>query len=504
MSEIKYVCISDLHLGQEQSLFANLRNNAAGGVEQDYGTPGECLNKFIECLKDLKSTLWLHSERPILVLNGDLLELALCKLHNSLKIFQCFLKGITDAELFRKIVYIPGNHDHHLWEMTREDQYFDFLMRNEEAGLPQQWHTTKMFAKRANPLIPGDKGDPVVVNHLLDGLIKRSRLTNPIDIEIRYPNFGVLNDDQSKCVIFHHGHFVECIYTLITDVNDWIFPGRGVPRHVWNLETENFAWIDFVWSALGQGNPELEVVYDKRLNEKKIKEVFARISSGIVQEFRPGFLQGLKAEGIKESVSLLYHWLCGLEKSEEVYLSDRSTGLLRKYLEISLAMQIRYDLICLKQNVNDLREQEYTPEKLGEMIEELPNTTFVFGHTHKPFCGHYRSSAYSYGNGFDVYNTGGWVVEDYEKEPCHGAAVALVNDQLDTVLLNIYNEEHNNSFFLESTKFVSEATSGFLNEMKAKLNRRLAETPWTDLAKDIEAEMAIRKQNLLKRVSSPL
>ena len=33
-----------------------------------------------------------------------------------------------------------------------------------------------------------------------------------------------------------------------------LFPGSRIPPEIWNLEAENFAWIDFFWSTLGRSS----------------------------------------------------------------------------------------------------------------------------------------------------------------------------------------------------------------------------------------------------------
>ena len=40
----------------------------------------------------------------------------------------------------------------------------------------------------------------------------------------------------------------------------------------------------------------------------------------------------------------------------------------------------------------------------------------------------------------NVYNTGGWVVESVDPEPLHGGAMVLVDENLNTVSLRMYNE----------------------------------------------------------------
>ena len=53
------------------------------------------------------------------------MELALANDNVAAMVFWRFLDFAMEAgyELFGNIIYIPGNHDHHLWESARETQY---------------------------------------------------------------------------------------------------------------------------------------------------------------------------------------------------------------------------------------------------------------------------------------------------------------------------------------------------------------------------------------------
>src|SRR6266581_1090753 len=101
-----------------------------------------------------------------------------------------------------EIVYIPGNHDHHLWETARETQYANFLKKNPGLqNLPVPWHTTNIF-----------EGD-VVPAFFLDTVIQRHEAMKDISVRTVYPNFG-LKDGRGKAVVFSHGHLIESIYLL--------------------------------------------------------------------------------------------------------------------------------------------------------------------------------------------------------------------------------------------------------------------------------------------------
>ena len=126
MSRICAVCLSDLHLGSESSVLTAVDPNT---LETDIQQKSAVLVSLVECLKEI---LCDHSgaKKPSLVLAGDVLELALATTNIAASVFTQFLELLLeDGELpvDRTIVYVPGNHDHRLWETARERQYASYV-----------------------------------------------------------------------------------------------------------------------------------------------------------------------------------------------------------------------------------------------------------------------------------------------------------------------------------------------------------------------------------------
>ena len=114
MPNIRYICISDLHLGADNSLLTQL-GSKPGSVNP--GRPSEVLEGLAKCLKELVR----HNERarkPTLILNGDALELALAEDNIALMAFDRFIELMFpvngDWLIDPSIIFNPGNHDHHL------------------------------------------------------------------------------------------------------------------------------------------------------------------------------------------------------------------------------------------------------------------------------------------------------------------------------------------------------------------------------------------------------
>ena len=175
-----------------------------------------------------------------MILNGDILELALTTDSAAAMDFERFIELIAPDEgrkLFDRIVCCrattiitygrrPGN------------PVAEYLKAKVAWGEPIKipWHSTYLFNK-------------TVPSYFLNRVVQRWPILKDLTIETAYPNFGLLSPDGRRGVIFHHGHFIESIYLLMSTLKTMLFPDRPMPREAWDLEAENFAWIDFFWSA---------------------------------------------------------------------------------------------------------------------------------------------------------------------------------------------------------------------------------------------------------------
>lgn len=109
------------------------------------------------------------------------------------------------------------------------------------------------------------------------------------NIYTAYPNFGLIRGDRA--VIFHHGHFVESIYHLMTTLENMIFPSqRKAPLTVDDMEAENFAWIDFFWSTLGRSGEvghDMKIIYDKMLDEVQLRKLIKNLANSLAKKSLP-------------------------------------------------------------------------------------------------------------------------------------------------------------------------------------------------------------------------
>jgi hypothetical protein len=473
MSDIRYVCISDMHLGEEDSLLTNLKT---ASTNADPTSPSPVMTWLVECLRDLIS----HNaglNKPTLILNGDILELALTTDNQAMMVFERFIELIMPAgkELFESIIYIPGNHDHHLWELARETQYITYLKDFKPGSLlPIPWHTTNMFFQDLANLVP---------SYSLTGIVRRYPHLGAFNVRTAYPNFALLNENTGRCVIFHHGHFAESLYHLMTTLANLIFPERTHPQDIWDIEAENFAWIDFFWSTMGRSGDvgeDVELIYEKLQDKEQLKKLLSSLAEGLAKEYDlPGWGDKMETMIAKSAFNLLADHFYGTERkrTDRPLSGDAEKGLWA-YMNRPLKAQIM-------------------TERKGNMP---PDVTFVFGHTHKPFAEDMNFKGYP--EWVNVYNTGGWVVETVDSEPLHGAAIVVVDEDLNAVFLKMYSE---NEYPGAYTVSVHEAghTGQPSNPLYQNLNALVnpSASPWKDFSEASAQAVRIRAQNLRARIN---
>jgi len=424
MNEIRYVCLSDMHLGEEDSLLTEVNGNNVDPLKAS-----AVMVHLAECLRELISKNE-GPEKPILILNGDILELALSEYNTSAMIFERFMELVMakGRELFDKIIYIPGNHDHHLWEMARETQYVEYIYRHPNIHLDLPWHKTEMFLLEGKE---NDSDENQVTSYFLDRILKRHakldieddyKLRDNILIKIAYPNLGLLSESKEKCVVIHHGHFVESKYYIMSKLKaDLLNIDCDMPSDVQLIESENFAWIDFLWSALGRSGEVgalTETLYEHMLDEGQMNIFISKVAKNLSKKYDLiGWHDLMEEKILKSALEFVFSRISGGERSlKDMPLGQQTEKGMAQYL-----MAVRNQII---------NERQGAP---------LPSEmAFVFGHTHKPFLEEFNIEGFRMP--VAVYNTGGWVVDKVKREDVFGGAVLLMDENLDACLLEMYRE----------------------------------------------------------------
>jgi hypothetical protein len=410
MPDIRYVCLSDLHLGADNSILTGIK---PGSIDIETATPDPVLSQFVACLRALIAQN-SGPAKPRLILNGDILEMALADTNQAAMVFERFIELIFppggEALFDPHMLYIPGNHDHHIWESARETQYINFISTI-PAGAPLEppWHATKMVSP---DLVP---------EHFLTTLLRRHPNLQNATVEVAYPNYAMFSDDGNQCLIITHGHYVESIYSLMSTLNTMIFPDRKRPKVIWEVEAENFAWLDFFWSTMGRSGDvgrDIGLLYDKLQDKQQVEKLIENFAGSLVKKYNHlKWADGIETKGLAWILDLTLGRVAGLERHKpEAFLSDDAQQGLEWYMQEPLLEQLQ------------LENKQRVPA----------NITLFFGHTHKPFEQEMRFVGYP--QPLKVYNSGGWVVDHTQPTPIFGAAALLVDETLQTTSLRLYNQ----------------------------------------------------------------
>lgn len=415
MPDIRYVCMSDLHFGAQNSLLTNL-----SGIDADPMSPSPTLTDLVDCLEALTGCNEDGSAKPVLILNGDAVDFALSSDEVAVMAFEQFVRlAFAERDLFSHTLhYLPGNHDHHMWETAHETQYAAYISRR-AAGekLAPPWHSTPMFPS----LDEATRRARTVEAEMLQTVIRRFPGLGDVHVEVHYPSFGILSG-SGRAAVFNHGHYIDSIYRLMSRLKADLFPASLPAQTPWGLESENFAWIDFFWSTLGRSGDwgaDVTILYDM-LQDGRAVEVLAN-------NLATGALAGPK---LRKIPSFLRRWLASKVAEEAggriAALERHAPGIgpLSTAGQLGLATYLEGPL---------LRQFEIErPEGIPEHI------SFVFGHTHKPYEAQQPFAGYP--RPLDVYNTGGWVVDSLQSDVAQGGAVVVFDDELNSASLQLFNQ----------------------------------------------------------------
>ena len=472
MADIRYVCISDTHFGEEDSVLTNLRT-ASRAV--DPTTPSPVMRDLVACLRDLLSHNTKRA-KPTLILNGDIFELGLAGMHQALMVFEQFLALALPARgaLFDRVVFVPGNHDHHFWEVAREHQYAQHIQRLKPTEpLPAPWHCTNALT--------GTVQAPLL-NQLLQARLPHLK-TKGFEVEVAYPNFALRTKNGRRLAVFHHGHFIEPIYRVMSTLLAFVFPDHPEPQMPWDVEEENSAWIDFMWSTLGcsgRVGSDIERIYEKIGDADQRAHLIERTAATLAAKHDlPGWGDRMEAGIVRGALNAVFDSIGALERRDDSPgLSKASDRGLKWYTEGPLRRQLEAELAGV------------TPVE----------ATMIFGHTHKPFSKDMQFRGFP--DQVNTYNTGGWVVESGKATPTHGGAVVLLDEDLDAVSLRMYNEHPDPSQYavrVEQARHDGEPATAFFTRVNAAVNP--SSPPWTTFSDSVARAVSVRAEHLRARIN---
>jgi hypothetical protein len=294
-----------------------------------------------------------------------------------------------------------------------------------------------------------------------------------VTIRVCYPAFAERHETEDRCIVFCHGHYVESMYSLMSHLASVIFPDQKAPMTLEDLETENYAWVDFFWSTLGRSGKvgkDIDQIYDKLQDSKAVDKLLDHIAGSYVQQQKSFLRRWIERKGLTFILRKTVGRLAAKERNEpEVVLSPDATTGLTRLMEVQLYHQLRQ-----------------------ELDNRIPShVSFLFGHTHKPFQRRMPFNGFS--SPVDVYNSGGWVVDTLADQPLHGGAVLLADENFEVVMLRMYQEGD----FVPKLQALP-PQNGYGTPFFDHLNRTIStkEGAWSRFSDAAREGVRIRHQNL--------
>jgi Calcineurin-like phosphoesterase len=470
MADIRFVIMSDLHFGAENSLMTSLTETtptaSSTGFTPDRSTASPVLEGLLTCLGHLTEG---QATPATLVLAGDVLDLALSPDAESATVFCQFARLAFGGPrpLFAPVVYyLPGNHDHHMWEVARESAYVEYLLAcsNLEA-LRDPLHVTGLRPDDELPHVP---------SRWMNALLHREVPTAGAEVRVIYPNMALQRPGTDRTVVVSHGHFTESIYSLMSQLKDILFPNQRLGRFddikLW--EAENFAWIDFLWGTLGRSGQvgfDLGFVYADLSSVEALDGLVANITAALLAKGKgPSFVHPIESRIIN---GIFRHEANRVARSERgtpgITLTPKGKAGLRTYLEGPVCSQVK------------------------EELQQVPgDLSFVYGHTHKPFVERWTLTGFP--GLVDIRNTGGWVVDTASPDPAQGGVVVLVDDDLDVTSLQFYRQSSGSSLLpVQVLEGPAGAPVGpFCAELTARIDP--AKEPWASFTASVSTLAAQR------------
>ncbi len=406
---LKYICISDLHAGALTSLltdrsrpFAKFDPNKISPITRAFAS---ALGPFVE-----QARKGGH-DAPQLILLGDTLELQFATRAEATSNALGFLKALS-PHVSPNVIATAGNHDHALWTDARLALHATAFEAN-----PKDTEY-----REATPAFKEDLG---AESRLLNALLRKSGFGK---CDLRYPNIGFSN--EKRAVLLHHGHFSEDPYWLMTHMISWLNNNPNRPLSVETLAAENAGWLDFAWSAVGDAaglGRISEHIYQSILTTTG----FRHLSKDWAAKIADALGEILPMSGNLTARELIHAITrTGLDMTLGEFRDSERYAQVDKLSTSGLEqLQAYLDGPCHAQLHDELN---------GNVPDDL---TFVLGHTHKPYA--QRLRAKNYANAVKVYNTGGWTLNGPRLDNAEGAAMVLIDDQLNTASVRLFSTPKN-------------------------------------------------------------
>jgi hypothetical protein len=236
-------------------------------------------------------------------------------------------------------------------------------------------------------------------------------LSPRVPLEICYPNaYWNPPHGNGLTYVFHHGHFCEDIYTLVSDIYHEAF--QGVVRKLNAIEAINAGWVEFVWYHLGQAgsgvgaNGFIEGLY-KQIQGHKFKSLKEGIFRLYQKKFSPLVHQMLTEQAKKHwwLSNRVANWAANkIDNRAPGWLMGAITKAIESHIKEGTpgASALRGKSLDKELVDHCHRYLELTLNTRNDFVDKK-KVSMVFGHTH-------TYGVYTEKRPY-LFNDGGWIRE---------------------------------------------------------------------------------------------
>ena len=490
MSALQYVCLSDLHLGADYSLLTQLGEDGKANLL----VPSDTLSALGANLRRTVQSL-SGAQLPALILLGDVLDLGQSPYGAVAQGFKRFIEALfpvgQPAVFSSQVLTVPGNHDHHLWTMAQDKQFLDDLAGQAGGGgaLGHQQPNFIHGMLEHTPMFAPASIECSMLTTLMRGYPNLADAT----VRVAYPNLGFIDTARSRCVILHHGHYIDSTYLIMSELNAMLHASSLRPKTVAAIERENGAWVDFLFSNLGSGGAvakDIVTLYATMRDAGASHQLAQTLSARLLQQV---------------SVKL------GVRPDTEITHGITVANVVKSLVDVTLLRAAEsgrneYATVLTAGEVANLRWYLSGPvrRQIGEegRLRKIKSLSFAFGHTHKPFQD--QLSVEGYPLPVAVYNTGGWVIDQPTASPTQGAAALFIDDELNLAALRLFNDPDNG----RAAPVVAAGVGGFLdqaNPLLAQMNAAVSASAasWREFSDCATSAAALHARVLLQKFFTP-
>jgi len=267
MKKIKLLALSDLHLGEPEGVLFNSGDK--------FNLIDITINKVMELSKRSKD---FDGGVEQLILIGDIVDLSEANDEEAYANTKFFLTSLLDKVDVDKFIYVPGNHDHHLWVelLKKERGKNDYRDCTPKIQVNSSISKKSLFIERCLPNnYPSEK------------------------VEIRYPNYRF--ETKNAYYFFDHGHLFSKALDKFTEAAN--------AENLEDLEERTYVFVEKIWYKTR--NRLREILYDWY---RKLKLEFGRSPRGTT--FRED-CTSLLDDYIRTKVRWYLEKMCGIKSKVE-------------------------------------------------------------------------------------------------------------------------------------------------------------------------------------------